>query len=1241
MEKIEYFSAKVCGRVNFAIMAATFALSLMAGPAENITAEMYPDADAVLVDSDEDIAYNADGTYVSRARQNVKILTEKGRRDEREITLRYNSRYMKGRISYVKIKKPDGEVRDVDFAATTKEIVDNSSENENIYDPMSRRLVCTVPGLEIGDELIYETVSEVYASRIEDNFADMSVMEWSMPILSQRVRIVCPKERPLKITKIAYPLDNVKLSERDLEDGRHEMVWTTTGSPQAFPEPDMPPLYTLVQCLRVSTVGSWQEISKWYWDISLPHLEKTNEAISNKVAEIGRDLPALYKWVAQEIRYMGLTMEDKAPGYSPHDVSITFDNRYGVCRDKAALLVSMLRLAGFEAYPVLIHAGAKMDKDVPIPYFNHAIVAVALPEGGVAELGLAESAVTGAGKYVLMDPTDESSRDLLPAYLSNRSFIVARPDGEELLVSAVPGADSNALTITDKGSLEKDGSLLMQSRVVFNGINDNIYRQTLLRRKEDARKKLFGRLLSNLAPGADLLDFRLYPADLQDTSVPLEVHLLFRVPDVVVKGENRLEFSPACLSRILGSVNWLLDGKTSLEKRKYPLVVDSTACVEEEMTISVGDSAGEAIYLPQDVEIGGAYSYSRHASFENGEFKLARRVAVNAVEFSPEEYSALRESAKAIERYERQRPVFAKNDSAGANARTILSRSIVNILSSRDWVSTNTVVRKILSYDGKKKFSELKYAYNPSWKNVEVISARVRTPDGRTIEAGEREKNVFDVAWAASAPRYAPSKQLIVNIPGVEVGSEVEYTVVTCVTNAPVEFYGSWDFDSFEPVDRIELVLNGKSYVRDNVKMLESEPLAVDGALWRDRLVVSSNDFQIAARRLAAAADIKAYGEKGPWGDTMKSIRDWMAKNIRITGPSLYETPLENQLTPPETVIKEAYASRLDYIRTMCSLLRGAGFDADVVFASLDSFKPAELQERDIKTLPNVRAFSHPLCRVTERKGGFWPFWCGETKEYFIGGENEYAVLGATDYAFSHYLDASGRIGVVTTPADENLESLTESEMTITLRENGSADIDVVEKIYGTLVAEFRKKYEELLPEDRQRHYQELLGELSQNASATRELATDTASYPALRTYSAYVENFAVISANAMTVTVPEFYNELFPLSTQTRITPIGIDRSDAAVKTVKIVFPEGYTSFDHIPESYEIADPSDPKESLWWKMEVTSGVEDGKSVVTMTRRCFVRPTTHHSPRIAPLLREYSSFARSRAQRTITAISVN
>ena len=92
---------------------------------------------------------------------------------------------------------------------------------------------------------------------------------------------------------------------------------------------------------------------------------------------------ALFYYVSKNIRYMGLTPEKDRPGFEPHDVCLTFDKKYGVCRDKAGLLVEMLRLAGFHAYPVLINIGAKRDMDVPQPDFNHAIVCVEFKKGRI------------------------------------------------------------------------------------------------------------------------------------------------------------------------------------------------------------------------------------------------------------------------------------------------------------------------------------------------------------------------------------------------------------------------------------------------------------------------------------------------------------------------------------------------------------------------------------------------------------------------------------------------------------------------------------------------------------------------------------------------------------------------------------------------------------------------------------------------------------------------------------------
>ena len=1219
-------------------LAAAAVGGLVARPAfgiyEDVTTERYPDADAVLVDSVATVAYQADGSYVSDDEHQIKILTEKGRVSESEIEIAFNRRYGTAAITGVSVVGADGAERAVDVSATTKETTDNASASENIFDPQARKIVCTVPGLKVGDVLKYTTHRENLRSRVENQFADIGVLEWSVPIVRSVVTFIAPKERPLVNRTVRHPLGNVDYREETLSDGRLSYTWTARNSPQAFAEPNTPPFYTQVQHVRVSTAKDWPTLSKWYWELCVPHLGKTTAGITNKVEEIlatteAAELPrieALFKWVSQEIRYMGLTMEDTSPGYAPHDVAITFDNRYGVCRDKAALLVAMLRIAGIEAYPVLIHAGAKMDDEVPQPYFNHAIVAVRAPE----------SLAANADGFILMDPTNESSRDLMPAYLSDRSYLVATPYGEGLHVSQVPTAEANKVAIASEGTLAKDGSVLLQSTVEFLGYNDTIYRGVFLRQKPDDRRQMFERLMRNAAAGAELLDLTIEPDDLQDTTRPLVARFLVKMPETLVRGETRDEFVAPLLSRQFGAANWLLNGATSLEKRRYPLDIDSTAKVEETLTVNLGESVGDVVSLPDDIAIEGSYAFTRTYRVADGVFTARRCLAINSVEISADDYLNVRESIKRVEASERKRPVFAKDALANANVRYLGSREAITLKDAYNWTVERTVSKEILTYDGKKSESELTFHYNPTWQDVKLVSATVANKDGKVATVGEKEINLFDCEWASSAPRYPASKKLVVNLPSVEVGSVITYTVRTTVTDAPSAFYALRYFDSVEPVDRLTLTIDGagEHLVFDGrPARIKAEPMQPAGVLWREHAIVSKGDFARTAARLKRAADVAPLAGAVE-ATTLEEIRNWMAKHVRLTGPSLYEVPLAAQLTDPRTVLKERYATRLDYVRTLCALLRGAGYDADVVFATLDADDDAALKRLDMVEKPNEAAFAAALCRVTVRDGGFL-WWGGAETTYFIGTENEYAPLGATIYDGSHYLDpATGAFGVVTKSAAD-LAAASTVEMTVTVRENGAADVDMLETQFGPGVGTFRKDYAELLAEERSRHFQTLLGNLAQAATATRELETDVTGYPARLSFSAYIPDFATVSGDAITLTVPAFYRPLFSLTGAVRTTPLLAGATEKSVTKVTVVFPEGYTLAEHLPEAHALVNPLKPGER-WLTFAVERAVQDGRLTVTLTRTVDKHPDARLAKGYFALLKDWTREAMSRANRTIT-----
>lgn len=1228
--------------VTLVVLSSFFAMVLRAE--DTVTVERFPDADAVLVNSITKTKYFADGTYEDVNENWVKILTEKGRREEGTISMRYSKRYGSAEIVYVGAIDTNGIERVIDISKTTNESTDNSSMDVNIYDPLDRRIVCTIPDLKVGETVHTITRSAETKARCEGVWSDLTCFEWSCPILSSTLEVTAPKELPIKKKAILNPLGNVTESTRVLPDGSTVHTFVATDSPQAFPEPDMPRLFTEVQHIRLSTAESWEELSRWYWNLCLPHIGKTTSAMTNKVEEVlvglnddDAKIRAIFKFVSQEIRYMGLTMEDTSPGYAPHDIDVTFNNRYGVCRDKAGLLVAMLRIAGFEAYPVLIHVGERIDPTVPRPFFNHAIVAVD----------------RGNRNYMLMDPTNENAKDLLPAYESDKSFLVARPDGETLLTTPIPSAEHNTLKVDSHARLSQDGSIFLENDIAFNGINDAVYRETFVKMTPEARTKYFERVVRAVAPGAELVRCSVEPEDMQDTETPIHVVLTSRLPESVLVGETCGELTIPFVSRVLGTANWVLGDNTALEKRRYKLVLDSTASVQETVEVDLNGALGDVKELPKDVIINGGYHFCRSYRYADGKLTAHRCAAISSVEFTPGEYQKLKDDLKRQEVVERQRPIFYKDSLAGANVNWLLESTEVDITGEHSWTITTKVEKDILTYEGKKSSAELKFGFNPAVQDLKLASAIVRNKDGSEYSVSEKEMNVMDCGWAASAPRYPASKLLVVNLPSVEIGSVISYTLVNSVTNAPASFYQIFGFDSISPLMRRYVRVNDWSRDETRPKRLPNEPNQPISSFWRDQFIVSSNDFSrvVAEYRAAdeAASEHSKILEKTL--DTIRrdegvcklvgtngvvAIRNWMTKHISIAGPGLWEVPFKDQLTNPEPVISERYATRVDYIRTMVALLNEAGYDAEVVIAANDGGDPEEIRRRNRFELPDVSKFAYALAKVTVKTGGFFGFFANSTT-YFIGTENEYTPLGICAFAGNDYLEfKGGTFGTVTNPDDGTWYSDYVSEKReLEVFKDGGVNMSVKTEMWGTSVGNFRKQFAEILPEDRSRLHREILANVAQSATATGELKTNISSYPAAREFSCFIPGYASTADDTITLQLPPLVSTIPTFTSKVRRSPFAVNGAGAEDETYVIRFPEGYTEIEHLPETFRFSNPYNDN-FPWLESKVSSKIDDdGRLVVEIRRDVTARAYSWYYPDFIELIRDRNRIAASRANRTI------
>ncbi len=1254
-----------------------------------VTAEAYPDADIVLLDSVTFDRYNPDGTSVTYDDTYIKVLTEKGRRDARTDSLHFNVVYATNEIVTAEVIKPDGKVVPVDLARNSSIMTDNSSMGANIYDPNDKILRVSYPGLEIGDIVRLAFRRTEYKVRVPDMWSEYQVFENFAPILHYTYFVSAPDERPIRHAVLRAPVEGTvtNFAHKASEAGHTLHVWDVRDVPQAFPEPDMPSFYTVAQRLLLSTAEDWESLSKWYWGLCKPHLEATTPEMRELVSSIRTDaaskaeatgadkstavIRALFTWVSQNVRYMGVTTETEAPGYEPHDVSMTFDNRYGVCRDKAALLATMLRLAEIDAYPVLIHAGEKRDPEVPMTFFNHAIVGVRNADG----------------TYTLMDPTNENAHDLLPAYLDDKSYLVAHPDGEGLRVSPITPASANMLHARSTGTIDKDGALALETEISFEGMNDIVYRGHFARLPADKRRDFFDGLVKRRIAGATLEDFAIVPENLQDTDTPLSVHLLVTARDFPAQGDSAILVDLPWFSSSLGYVNFLI-GATGLEKRRYPLETETACGVEEEIELSVAN-VGEPIALPESLSFAtNGVTFLQAASADPAHegtraLRAKRRFELNLTEYPPEIYLGLKKSLHDIEHAQDGRAIFKPSDAAAANAdtRLILKDVSYGIASPSCWTTTVTTVREILTYAGKKRNSELTISYNPVWSDVELLYATVSNAAGVVRSVQPHEINVMDQGWVASAPRYPAAKTMVISLPGVETGSVIRTSYRVVRRDRPF-FSFSATLQGVDPIDEYRVTVDAPEGLNLRTKSYGSvreESASRDGRTIRTWSVTTPKtlpreehlppDFAYAASVHGSAGDWSAYAadvaaalkkaftpEAGREArakaralceglaatpDKVRAIRDFVARDIRLAGPMFTELPLA--ATPADVTLADGYGNALDRAALLVAMLDAIGLDADVVLVdplrTLVADDGAEEDPRHV--FPSTGVFTRPLVAVEPEAGS----------RVYLNDTDQYAHLGVTS-SFHHRalrltqskithdlaLEADGGADDVaevpfTTLAPER-DELADFEIglyAVDLDADGNAKVFIQNTSFGTDASSVRRAYEEMTPEELSRHHQELVGAVSVAAQPAGPLEFDVTNYPAKVSYAVVAPDFAVRTGDTLTLVLPA-PGQLINLRSDQRTLPLGTSALDDSFSTIQVVLP---------PETAEIL--LMPPEIDWSHMglgrirrKVTvDRLDDGRPVLTIEASRTHRFRTILGPEFYPALLEMNRRLASPAQRTI------
>ena len=140
--------------------------------------------------------------------------------------------------------------------------------------------------------------------------------------------------------------------------------------------------WTFSPTIMASTYREWPQLAKAYQLKAgeatkvTPAIQTLADQITNGISDRREQTAALYRWVAQNIRYVAVYLGNG--GLEPNSAQSILDNHYGDCKDHVVLLEALLAAKGIVSSPVLIG----MDEGPVLPTvpllgrFNHVITYV-------------------------------------------------------------------------------------------------------------------------------------------------------------------------------------------------------------------------------------------------------------------------------------------------------------------------------------------------------------------------------------------------------------------------------------------------------------------------------------------------------------------------------------------------------------------------------------------------------------------------------------------------------------------------------------------------------------------------------------------------------------------------------------------------------------------------------------------------------------------------------------------------
>lgn len=528
------------------------------------------------------VADNGSGSFTIR--QVVQVKNKAGALKYRVIKYDYDPLTAFAEFSRATVYKADGSQRTIDVA----QACDYAAPARAIYWG-ARQIMLEIGALDAGDIIDYEISKKgfTYALLAADDeerfvppmrgqFYDIVPFWVAVPTVSKIYTVDMPRTKEVQYE---FYQGECRSSIR-LSGDRKVLSFSVSDVHPFVKEPNMVDLFDVAPKLMMSSTPEWKDKSLWFNKVNEDYnsfaadteaQKKVDELLRGKKTEMEK-IAALTHWVADNMRYSGISM-GKGEGYTLHTTKMNFTDRCGVCKDKAALLISMLRMAGFEAYPAMTMAGSRIET-IPADHFNHCVTVVKL----------------SSGQYIPLDPTwVPFLRELWSSAEQQQHYLPGIPEGSGLLETPVSPPENHYLKLSARTSVDTDGMLRGEFTVTAEGQSDGSVRRPFTRGFMTGWQQAMENELLQVSPQARMLnvDYGTNPKDY--TAGPIRITMKFEIPDYALTGDGVLMLRPIC-GRLYQSTRTYLRIDTERDDRRYAFKDACSRLVElkETMTVPAG-----------------------------------------------------------------------------------------------------------------------------------------------------------------------------------------------------------------------------------------------------------------------------------------------------------------------------------------------------------------------------------------------------------------------------------------------------------------------------------------------------------------------------------------------------------------------------------------------------------------------------------------------------------------------------